>query len=108
MTTSKPPPRARSSVLPVPAPVSATVTPVAYRAATGVTVALTGAGTGKTLDLARGGGFDVVIVHARRLEEQFVAEGYGLARHELMANDFVLVGPAADPAGLRGLTNAVE
>jgi tungstate transport system substrate-binding protein len=69
---------------------------------------VTGAGTNKTLELARGGGYDVVIVHALALEERFIAEGYGLGRHELMANDFVIVGPAADPAGIRGLTEATE
>lgn len=92
-------------------PIDAGIVPAlleAYRARTGVTVALTGAGTGKTLELARGGGFDVVIVHAKALEEQFIAGGYGLSRHELMANDFVVVGPADDPAGVGTLTDAVD
>jgi tungstate transport system substrate-binding protein len=90
-------------------PIDAGIVPAlldAYRARTGLTVALTGAGTNKTLELARGGGFDVVIVHALALEERFIAEGYGLSRHELMANDFVIVGPEGDPAGIRGLTEA--
>ena len=86
----------------------------AYRARTGLTVALRGAGTNKTLQLARGGGFDVVLVHALALEEQFIAEGYGLRRHEVMANDFLIVGPGhgpsggppGDPSGVRGLTDA--
>lgn len=95
-------------------PVDAGIVPAlldAYRARTGVAVALTGAGTGKTLELARGGGFDVVIVHAKVLEEQFIADGYGLSRHELMANDFVIVGPTDDPAGIGGvggLADAVD
>jgi tungstate transport system substrate-binding protein len=92
-------------------PIDAGIVPAlldAYRDRTGVSTALTGAGTNRTLQLARGGGFDVVIVHAPALEEQFIAEGYGLGRHELMANDFVLVGPASDPARIRGQTRATE
>lgn len=90
-------------------PIDAGILPAlleAYRAETGVETALTGAGTSKTLSLAKGGGYDVVIVHAPRMENEFIADGYGLARHEVMANDFVLVGPAADPAGVRGLRDA--
>lgn len=92
-------------------PIDAGIVPAliaAYRAATGVEVALTGAGTSRALDLAKGGGFDVVLVHAPALEKQFIAAGYGLSRHEVMANDFVVVGPAADPAGVRGLGDAAE
>jgi tungstate transport system substrate-binding protein len=92
-------------------PIDAGIVPAllaAYEARTGVSIALTGAGTNKTLELARGGGYDVVIVHALALEEQFIAEGYGLGRHEPMANDFVIVGPAADPSGIHGLTEATE
>jgi tungstate transport system substrate-binding protein len=87
-------------------PIDAGIVPAlieAYTARSGVSIALTGAGTNKTLELARGGGYDVVIVHALALEERFIAEGYGLSRHELMANDFVIVGPASDPAGIRAL-----
>ena len=90
-------------------PIDAGIVPAllsAYRIRTGVGVALTGAGTNRTLEIARGGGIDVVIVHARALEEQFIADGYGLSRHEVMANDFVIVGPDADPAAVRGLTGA--
>ncbi|MGE3267828.1 MAG: substrate-binding domain-containing protein [Chloroflexota bacterium] len=92
-------------------PIDAGIVPAllaAYTARTGVRVALTGAGTSKTLQLAQGGGFDVVIVHALALEERFIADGFGLSRHELMANDFVIVGPAEDPAGIRGLSSAIE
>jgi tungstate transport system substrate-binding protein len=92
-------------------PIDAGIVPAllsAYRARTGIDIALTGAGTNKTLELARGGGFDVVIVHAPALEERFIAEGYGLGRHELMANDFVVVGPADDPARIHGLGGAPE
>jgi len=92
-------------------PIDAGIVPAlleAYRARAGVTIALRGAGTNKTLELARGGGFDVVIVHALALEERFIAEGFGLSRHELMANDFVIVGPGGDPAGIRDLTEATD
>ena len=92
-------------------PIDAGIVPAliaAYESRTVISIALTGAGTNKTLELARGGGFDVVIVHALALEERFIAEGYGLSRHELMANDFVIVGPAGDPADVRGLSSAVE
>ena len=63
-------------------------------------------GTGKALELARRGDVDVVLVHARAAEEAFVAAGYGDARHEIMYNDFVIVGPATDPAGVKGLHDA--
>jgi tungstate transport system substrate-binding protein len=92
-------------------PIDAGIVPAlldAYRARTGIVTAVTGAGTNKTLELARGGGYDVVIVHALALEQRFIAEGYGLRRHELMANDFLIVGPAGDPAGIRGMTRATE
>ncbi len=59
-------------------------------------------GTGKALELGRRGDVDVVLVHARPAEEAFVSAGYGLERHEIMYNDFVIVGPKADPAGVRG------
>ena len=63
-------------------------------------------GTGKALELGRRGDVDVVLVHARAAEEAFVAAGYGVARHEIMYNDFVIVGPEDDPAGVRGMHNA--
>jgi tungstate transport system substrate-binding protein len=63
-------------------------------------------GTGKALELGRRGDVDVVLVHARPAEEAFVSAGYGLERHEIMYNDFVIVGPKADPAGVRGLQDA--
>lgn len=63
-------------------------------------------GTGKALELGRRGDVDVVLVHARPAEEAFVAAGYGVARHEIMYNDFIIVGPAEDPAGVRGMQNA--
>jgi tungstate transport system substrate-binding protein len=65
-------------------------------------------GTGQALTLGEAGDVDVVLVHARAREDQFVADGHGLARHDVMYNDFVLVGPSADPAGVRGMTLASE
>jgi len=65
-------------------------------------------GTGATLDMARKGGFDIVLVHAKALEEKFVADGFGTKRIPLMYNDFVIVGPADDPAGIRGMKTAAE
>jgi len=78
----------------------------AYLAKTGVRVTHVGAGTGRALELARSGDFDLVMVHARALEDAFVAEGFGIDRRDVMYNDFVVLGPAADPAGIRGTTSA--
>jgi tungstate transport system substrate-binding protein len=63
-------------------------------------------GTGRALELGRRGDVDVVLVHAKAAEEAFVEAGYGLARHEIMVNDFVIVGPPGDPAGVRGMQDA--
>ena len=63
-------------------------------------------GTGQALELGQRGDADVVLVHARAREDAFVAEGYGTARYDVMYNDFVVVGPAADPAGISGMTDA--
>ena len=63
-------------------------------------------GTGKALELGRRGDVDVVLVHAKEAEESFVKAGYGVARHEIMYNDFVIVGPPGDPAGVRGMQDA--
>jgi len=65
-------------------------------------------GTGKALEMGRRGDVDLVFVHAREAENQFVKDGYGLERHEVMYNDFVIVGPADDPAGVSGLTDASQ
>jgi ABC-type tungstate transport system, permease component len=78
----------------------------AYLRKTGVRVTHVGAGTGKALELARTGDFDLVMVHARVLEDRFVAEGYGIDRRDIMYNDFVILGPASDPAGIRGERSA--
>lgn len=65
-------------------------------------------GTGAALEYARQGLADVVMVHARTLEDQFIKEGYGFHRVDLMYNDFVIVGPATDPAQIKGLRNSTE
>lgn len=65
-------------------------------------------GTGKALKIAENGDVDVVMVHARNLEEQFVANGFGVDRKDVMYNDFVIVGPEEDPAGIKGIGKAAE
>jgi tungstate transport system substrate-binding protein len=72
------------------------------RKATGLEVKVVALGTGQALDLARRGDADVVFVHDQPAEEKFVAEGYGIRRAPVMYNDFVIVGPNADPAGAKG------
>lgn len=74
----------------------------AFQKKTGIVVRHVGAGTGATLQLAKSGNFDLVMVHAKDLEEKFVADGFGTKRYDLMYNDFVLVGPPEDPAGIKG------
>ncbi|MGQ0548005.1 MAG: substrate-binding domain-containing protein [Betaproteobacteria bacterium] len=69
---------------------------------TGIQVRVVALGTGQALDMGRRGDADVVFVHARPLEEKFVAEGFGVKRFEVMYNDFILVGPKADPAKVGG------
>lgn len=66
------------------------------------------AGTGQSLELGRRGDVDLVLVHARDREDRFMENGHGLLRRDIMWNDFVIVGPESDPAGIRGLTSAVE
>jgi len=74
----------------------------------GIRVRHVGAGTGEALKISEKGSVDLVMVHAKSLEEKFVADGFGTARVPLMYNDFVIVGPAADPAGIRGMKTAAE
>jgi tungstate transport system substrate-binding protein len=78
----------------------------AFKNKTGITVEHAGAGTGQALKMAETGNYDLLLVHARALEEKFVAEGYGTKRYDLMYNDFVILGPANDPSGIRGEKNA--
>jgi len=74
----------------------------AFEAKTGISVKVVALGTGQALDAARRGDADVVLVHDRPAEDAFVAQGFSKARHDVMYNDFVLVGPKSDPAGARG------
>jgi tungstate transport system substrate-binding protein len=69
---------------------------------TGIEVRVVALGTGQALDLARRGDADVVFVHARSAEEKFLSEGHGVKRYPVMYNDFVLIGPKADSAGIAG------
>ena len=75
---------------------------------TAIRVRVVALGTGQALDMGRRGDADVVFVHARPLEEKFVAEGYGVRRYEVMYNDFVLIGPKSDPAKVAGGNDAVR
>jgi tungstate transport system substrate-binding protein len=74
---------------------------------TGVAVRVVALGTGQALDMGKRGDADVVLVHARELEEKFVADGFGVQRFEVMYNDFVLVGPKSDPAKVGGTKDIV-
>ena len=80
----------------------------AFEKKTGIQVRVVALGTGQALDLARRGDADVVFVHARSGEEKFVAEGHGVKRIPVMYNDFVLIGPKADPAKIGGGRDVVE
>ena len=73
-----------------------------FEAKTGIQVHVVALGTGQALDMGRRGDADVVFVHAKPLEEKFIAEGQGLKRYEVMYNDFIVVGPKADPARVAG------
>ncbi|MDA0186964.1 MAG: substrate-binding domain-containing protein [Proteobacteria bacterium] len=77
-----------------------------FQADTGVEVRVVSQGTGQALETGRRGDADVVFVHARAQEEAFVAEGYGVQRFDVMYNDFVIVGPGDDPAGVRATDTA--
>ena len=73
-----------------------------FKAKTGIDVKVIAQGTGQALDTARRGDADVVFVHARSQEEKFLADGFGVKRFDVMYNDFVLIGPKGDPAGVKG------
>jgi len=73
-----------------------------FKARTGIDVKVIAQGTGQALDTARRGDADVVFVHAKAQEEKFLAEGFGVKRFDVMYNDFVLIGPNKDPAGVKG------
>jgi tungstate transport system substrate-binding protein len=73
-----------------------------FKAKTNIEVKVIAQGTGQALDTARRGDADVVFVHAKSQEEKFLAEGFGIKRLDVMYNDFVLIGPKGDPAGVKG------
>ena len=74
----------------------------AFKADTGIEARVVAVGTGQALDMGRRGDADVVFVHDKVAEDKFVAEGFGVKRFPVMYNDFVIVGPRADPAGVKG------
>ena len=78
-----------------------------FKAKTGIEVKVIAQGTGQALDTARRGDADVVFVHAKSQEEKFIAEGFGVKRFDVMYNDFVLIGPRSDPAGIKGTKDIV-
>uniref|UniRef100_UPI00307CB5BD substrate-binding domain-containing protein n=1 Tax=Desulfovibrio sp. TaxID=885 RepID=UPI00307CB5BD len=92
-------------------PVDAGILPLladTFSKKTGIAISMEKAGTGKTLKKAESGTFDLVMVHARKLEDAFVAAGFGVDRRDVMYNDFVILGPAGDPAGIKGMKSAAE
>ena len=78
-----------------------------FKKASGIDVKVVALGTGQALDTGRRGDADVVFVHDQKAEDKFVAEGFGVKRYPVMYNDFILIGPKADPAGVKG-TDIVE
>jgi tungstate transport system substrate-binding protein len=92
-------------------PIDAGIVPAletAFEKETGIRVRHVGAGTGAAINIAKKGNVDLVLAHAKSLEEKFVAEGFGTERIDLMYNDFVIMGPAKDPAGIKGMASAPE
>jgi tungstate transport system substrate-binding protein len=78
-----------------------------FQAKTGITVKVLAQGTGQALDTGRRGDADVVFVHAKSAEEKLLSEGQGVKRYPVMYNDFVMVGPKSDPAGVKGTKDIV-
>ena len=79
-----------------------------FKQKTGITVKVVAQGTGQALDTGRRGDADVVFVHAKSAEEKFLAEGQGVKRYPVMYNDFVLIGPKSDPAGIKGMKDVAK
>jgi tungstate transport system substrate-binding protein len=80
----------------------------AFEAKTNSKVHVISVGTGKALELAKNGDVDVTLVHARASEDKFVAEGHGVDRRDVMYNDFIIVGPSSDPAGVKGSKDVLK
>ena len=78
-----------------------------FQAASGIQVMVIAVGTGKAMRLGENGDVDVILAHSRPDEDRFVAQGFGVGRRDVMHNDFVVVGPAADPAAIRGSKDVV-
>ena len=78
-----------------------------FKAKTGIDVRVVAQGTGQAIDTGRRGDADVVFVHAKAAEQKFLAEGFGVKRYPVMYNDFILVGPQGDPAGIKGSKDIV-
>ena len=78
-----------------------------FQQATGIEVRVVAVGTGQAMKNAERGDADVLFVHHQPSEEQFVAQGFGVKRHDVMYNDYVLVGPQQDPGGIKGMQDAV-
>jgi len=79
-----------------------------FEADTGIQVRVVAVGTGQALEIGRRGDADALLVHDRASEDRFLAEGHALFRRDVMYNDFVIVGPVGDPAGIRGGAKAAE
>jgi tungstate transport system substrate-binding protein len=79
-----------------------------FKAKTGIDVKVVAQGTGQALDTGRRGDADVLFVHAKAQEEKLVADGFGVKRYPVMYNDFILIGPKSDPAGIKGMTDVAE
>jgi len=79
-----------------------------FKAKTRIDVKVVAQGTGQALDTGRRGDADVLFLHAKAQEEKFVADGFGVKRYPVMYNDFVLIGPKSDPAGIKGMTDVAE
>ncbi|MGA9454161.1 MAG: extracellular solute-binding protein [Pseudolabrys sp.] len=79
-----------------------------FKQKTGIEVKVIAQGTGQALDTGRRGDADVVFVHAKSAEQKFLAEGLGVKRYPVMYNDFVLIGPKSDPAGVKGMKDVAK
>jgi tungstate transport system substrate-binding protein len=79
-----------------------------FKRETGITVNVVAVGTGQALKNARNCDGDLLLVHAKSAEQKFVSEGYGVERHDVMYNDFIFVGPPADPASIAGSKSALD
>ncbi|WP_255438473.1 substrate-binding domain-containing protein [Ammoniphilus sp. YIM 78166] len=75
---------------------------------TGIQVKVIAVGTGQAIKLGEDGNADVILVHSRKAEDQFVADGFGMDAYDVMYNQFLIVGPESDPAGIKGMQSAAD